>query len=82
MITLSRMARNFGRILRQQVVDELNGGMRGGHFGGVNGAGDQHHRLSFGNQPGRFGGRGAPWIGELGLDVPVVIQVSAALPPS
>ncbi len=35
------------RILREQVVDELNGGVRGGDFGGVNGAGDQHHRLAF-----------------------------------
>ena len=69
------MARNFGVSCGKQVVNELNGGVRGRHFGGVNGAGDQHHRLAFRISPAASSGVVLPWIGEPGLDVPVMIQV-------
>ncbi len=63
-------------VFGDQLIRKLDCGRSGRNFGGVNRAGDHHHRFAFGDQFLRFGIGGLARVRELRLDLAVAVQVT------
>ena len=68
-----------GRVLGEQAIGELYGGLGGCQLRRVNRAGDQDDGLAFGDQLLGFGFRSQAGIGQASLDFAVAVQVAQRL---
>ena len=66
-------------VLGEEAVGEFHGGVSGGEFGGVDGAGDEHDGLAFEEELLGLGGAGLARVGQFLLDGEVAVQMLQGL---